>query len=49
MSLKFVNATKMYQFKAKVSEITKYSLCLENISEDLSVNNVKKARLNGCM
>ena len=49
MSLKFVNATKMYQFKAKVSEITKYSLCLGNISEDLSVNNVKKARLNGCM
>ena len=28
----FVNATKIYQFKAKDSEIKKHSLCLGNIS-----------------
>ena len=28
----FANATKMYQFKAKDSEIKKYPLCLGNIS-----------------
>ena len=30
-SFSCVNATKVYQFKAKDSEIKKYSLCLENI------------------
>ena len=29
----FANATKMYQFKAKDSEIKKYPLCLGNISQ----------------
>ena len=38
----FVNATKIYQFKAKDSEIKKYPLCLGNISEDFSGNNMKK-------
>ena len=46
-SLLFVNATKRYQFKAKDSEIKKYSLCLGNISGDFVANNMKKARLNG--
>ena len=32
-SLLFVNATKMYQFKAKDSEIKYYTLCLGNISK----------------
>ena len=33
----FVNATKIYQFKAKDSEIKAYPLCLGNISKDFSV------------
>ena len=41
-SFLFVNATKIYQFKAKDSEIEKYSLCLGNISVDFSANNMKK-------
>ena len=40
---------KIYQFKAKNSEIKKNSLCLKNISEDFSDNNTKKTRLNGCV
>ena len=43
----FVNAAKIYQFKAKDSQIKKYPLCLRNISGDLSANNMKKAGLNG--
>ena len=45
----FVNATKIYQFKAKKQsfEIKRYLLCLENISGDVSANNMKKAGLNG--
>ena len=43
----FVNATKIYQFKPKGSEIKIYSLCLGNISGDFSVNKIKKTRLNG--
>ena len=38
----FVNATKIYQFKAKCSEIKKYLLCLGNISGDFSAYNMKK-------
>ena len=48
-SFLFVNATKIYQFKAKDSEIKKYPLCLGNISGDFSANNMKKIRLNGCV
>ena len=40
-SLLFVNATKIYQFKAKVSEIKYYALCLENLSKDFTINNLK--------
>ena len=46
-SFLFVNATKIYQFKAKDSEIKKYPLCLGNISGDFSANNMTKAGLNG--
>ena len=38
----FVNATKIYQFKAKCSEIKDYALHLGNISKDFIINNMKK-------
>ena len=41
-SFLFVNATKVYQFKAKNSEIKDYALCLGNISIDFTINNMKK-------
>ena len=37
-----VNATKIYQFKAKDSEIKTYPLCLNNISKDFTIDNMKK-------
>ena len=43
----FVNATKVYQFKAKNSEIKDYALCLGNVSKDFTINNMKKAGLKG--
>ena len=46
-SFLFVNATKIYQFKAKDSEIKKCPLCLGNISKDFTANNMKYSRLNG--
>ena len=45
-SFLFINTTKIYQFKAKDCEIKKCSLCLGNISGDLSANNMKKIGLN---
>ena len=42
----FVNATKIYQFKAKDSEIKDYTLCLGNISKDFSINNNKTEDLS---
>ena len=44
-SFLFVNATKIYQFKAKDSEIKDYTLCLGNISKDLAINIMKKVGL----
>ena len=41
-SFLLVHATKIYQFKAKDSEMKKYPLCLRNISGDFSANNIKK-------
>ena len=38
----FVNATKVYQFKAKDSEMKDYALCLANISKDFIINNIQK-------
>ena len=46
-SLLFVNAIKMYQFKAKGPKIKDYTLCLGNISKDFTINNMKKVRLKG--
>ena len=44
-SFLFVNATKIYQFKAKDSEIKDYALHLRNISKDFIINNMKKNRI----
>ena len=41
-SFLFINATKVYQFKAKNSEIKDYALCLGNILKDFTINNMKK-------
>ena len=41
----FVNATKLYQSKAKNSEIKDYALCLGNVSKDFTINNIKKSRI----
>ena len=48
-SFLLVGATKIYQFRAKDSELKIYSFCLENISGDLSAIKKKKTGLNGCM
>ena len=48
-SFLFVNATKIYQFKAKVSEIKDYILRLGNISKDFTINNMKKIGLKGSL
>ena len=41
-SFLFVNATKVYQFKAENSEIKDYALCLGNVSKYFTINNMKK-------
>ena len=38
---------KVYQFKAKVSKIKDYAICLSNISKDFTINNMKKTGLKG--
>ena len=43
----FVNGTEIHKFKAKDSQIVASPLCLENISKDFSVGNMKKTGLNG--
>ena len=45
----FVNCTEICKFKAKDSEIVATALCLENISKNFSVGNMKKTGLNGCV
>ena len=42
-----VNDTEIYKFKAKDSEVVVTSLCLENISKDCSVDNMKKTEFTG--
>ena len=42
-----VDATKIYQFKAKDSEIKNYLLCLDNTWKDFKINNTKKVGLKG--
>ena len=43
-SFLFVNAKKIYEFKAKNSEIKDYALCLGNISKYFKIDNMKKSR-----
>ena len=45
-SFLFVNAVKIYQFKAKDSEVNPYPLCLGNISKDFTLDN-RKTGLKG--
>ena len=45
-SFLFVNATKIYQSKAKVSKIKSYPLCLGNVSKNFTVNNMKTPGLD---
>ena len=47
-SFLFVNARKIYQFKAKYSKIKDNTLCLGNISKDFTINDMeKKKKLKG--
>ena len=46
-SFLLVNASKIYQFKAKDSKIKDYALCLGNISKDFTINHMKKTGLKG--
>ena len=46
-SFLFVNAAKIYQFKAKDSELKDYTLCLGNISKHFTINNMKRTGLKG--
>ena len=41
-SFLFVNATKIYQFKSKNSEINDYAVCLGNVSKNLQLIIWKK-------
>ena len=41
-SFLYVNATKIYPFKAKDSEMKDYTLCLDNVSKDFTIDNMKK-------
>ena len=43
----FVNGTEIIKFKANDSEIAATPSCLENISKDWSVDNMKDTGLNG--
>ena len=43
----FVNGIEIHKFKAKNSEIVGASLCLENISKDWSVDDMKKTGFKG--
>ena len=46
-SILFVNATKVYQFEPKNSEIKDYALLLGNISTDFTINNLRQTGLKG--
>ena len=43
----FVNGVKIYQLKAKNSELIDYPVILENISKDFSAADLKQTGLNG--
>ena len=44
-NLLFLNATKIYQFKAKDSEIKDHTLPLGNIAKYFTINNMRKNRI----
>ena len=46
-SFSFVNATKIYQFKAKNYEMKDHTLYLGNISKTFTINNIKNTELGG--
>ena len=46
-SFLFVNCTKIYQFKAKDSQVRTYPLCFGNVSVDFSAINMIKTGLDG--
>ena len=43
----FVNGTEIIKFKGKDSEILASPLCLENISKDWSIDNMKRTGFTG--
>ena len=43
----FVNNTEIYKFKSKYSEIVVGPICLESISKDWSVDNMKRTGFTG--
>ena len=45
----FVNGTEIYKIKTKDSKIVEAPLCLENISKDWSIDNMKKTGFKGCL
>ena len=47
-SLLFVNTTKIYQFRAKDSEIKDYTLRSGNISKNFTINNEKNRIKRKC-
>ena len=44
-SFLYLNALKIYQFKPKKSEVKDYVLCLDNISKDFTIDNMKISRI----
>ena len=46
-SFLFVDATKIYPFKAKDSETKKYPLRLGNTSNNFTIDNMRKTGLKG--
>ena len=46
-SFLFVNGKEIHKFKTKGSDIVAALFCLQNISKDWSVDNMKKIELNG--
>ena len=44
-SFLLVNATKLYQFITKDSEVKDYALCLGKISRNFTINDMKKNRI----
>ena len=46
-SFLFVNATKVYQFKIKNSEIKDYALCIGNVPKDFTIINMRITGLKG--